>query len=77
MTTRTRKPRKNDRLVYTGEYAPGVEPYNPGVAVGFRNHGETVTVRLDGPNYVDGELTTEDLYADWPVDQTRLIEEDS
>jgi hypothetical protein len=69
---RPRKPRKGDRLVYTGGYAPEVDsPYNPGTVVGFRNYGTKVTVLLDGPNYIDGRLTTEDLYADWPVAETR------
>lgn len=57
-----RKPRKGDRLIYTGEYDPSVTTrYQPGTVVAFRNYGTTVTVRLDGP---------EDLYADWPINET-------
>lgn len=63
MTTRTRKPRKGDRLVYTGPYAPGVTGrYGPGEVVGFRNYGQTVVVRLEGEE--------PEAWADWPVDQT-------
>lgn len=55
----------NDRLIYTGPYAPEVaDPYPPGVVVRFfknRFHGPSVTVRLDGD---------EDLYADWPISET-------
>ncbi len=57
-----RKPRKGDRLVYVGPYAPSVPEdakYPPGLAVRFREYGEKVTVRLD---------TEEELYADWPVE---------
>jgi hypothetical protein len=61
----TRKPRKGDHLRYTGLYAhAGILPYPAGTAVGFRDYGEKVIVRLDA---------TEELYADWPADQVELV----
>lgn len=58
MNSLSRRPRKGDRLVYTGPYAPGVTAfYGPGTVVGFRKYGRVVTVHLD-----DGDN------ADWPVD---------
>jgi len=60
-----RRPRKGDRLIYTGGYAtPTVPPYPPGTVVAFRNYGTKVTVLLDKQ-----EGDTDDLYADWPIDQ--------
>jgi hypothetical protein len=56
------RPKKGDRLVYTGPYADEVvEGYPPGVVVGFREYGTKVTVRLEK----DGES-----YADWPITET-------
>lgn len=69
------RPKKGDRLVYTGKYAhempevfgpvDPVPPYPPGEVVAFRtNRGvRCVTVLLDK---AEGE--TEDLYADWPIE---------
>ena len=72
------KPKKGDRLVYTGEYATlqdwidlgcsaadwtPVPPYPPGTVVAFRYN--RVTVLLDK---AEGE--TEDAYADWPIAET-------
>lgn len=62
-----RKPKKGDRLIYTGPYAPEVAcGYPPGTVVGFRNYGQKVIVLLDKS---EGEV--EDLYADWPVDEVK------
>jgi hypothetical protein len=61
----SRRPRKGDRLIYTGPYAAEVAPdaqYGVGEVVGFRNYGTKVTVRL-----VEED---EELYADWPVAET-------
>lgn len=59
---RNRKPRKGDRVVYTGPYEPSVTAfYGVGVVIGFRNYGETVTVQFDNG-----------LYAYWPIEQTAL-----
>ena len=77
------KPKKGDRLVYTGEYATlqdyidlggsaadwtPVPPYPPGEVVSFRNN------RFHGPSVTvlldradDG---TKDVYADWPIAET-------
>lgn len=57
------KPKKGDWLVYTGNYAPEVSEdakYGYGYVVGFREHGEKVTVWLSDSGH----------YADWPVDET-------
>lgn len=79
-----RRPRKNDRLVYTGPYATVEEqralgmpdprpiaPYPPGTVMAFREHGRKVTVRLDPP-YLDPDVTE---YADWPVDQVDFAQQ--
>lgn len=62
------KVKKGDRLVYTGPYAPEViasgAVYPPGTVVAFRDHKTKVTVLLDKR---EGE--TEDLYADWPIEE--------
>lgn len=75
------KIKKGDHLRYTGKYAweqPEVfgpvdpfPPYPPGTVVGFRNnrfHGRCAIVLLDKE---EGE--TEDLYADWPVDEVEVV----
>ena len=63
------RPKRDDRLVYTGPYAPGVtHKYPPGTVVSLhtnRFHGPSVTVLLDRQ---DGD--TEDRYADWAIEQT-------
>jgi hypothetical protein len=78
-----RKPRKGDRLRYTGKYAhempeafgsmtpaDPVPPYPPGTVVGFRSSrfsGPTITVLLD-----KSEGDTQDLYADWPINEVEF-----
>lgn len=56
--------KKNDKIKYLGPYDPKVPDsarYPAGTVVGFREHGEVVTVLLDGEGV---------QYADWPIDQT-------
>jgi hypothetical protein len=62
----SRKLRKNDVCEYVGPYEPEVTHfYGPGRIVGFRQYGRVVTVRL-----LDEK---EELYADWPIDEIRLV----
>lgn len=66
-----RRPRKGDRLVYAGPYAPGVTSrYGPGEVTGFRNERGVawVTVRLIEESREAGE----DRFADWPIAKVEL-----
>lgn len=72
-----RKPRKGDRLTYTGTYASGITTrYPPGEVVAFRtNRGvPCVTVKLDVDSDHDpAKFTVEALYADWPIAETAPV----
>lgn len=60
------KPRKGDRLRYVSPYAPGVTTrYPPGIVIGFRDHGETVTVELESETADTG---SPGLFADWTIE---------
>ena len=70
-----RRPRlkKGDVVRYTGSYAPEVPEhakYGDGVVDRFREYGTKVTVRLIRESREAGE----DRYADWPVDETEIVQ---